>query len=230
MDINNLRSWIRVKLGHPTVVVELNDGQLDVCIEDALSEIAPWIVQSEYVTLPVSQCIDMTEYNVSFVIRVHKSDGNISSNNAVDVFSTDTFLYTQSTSSLSGFSNMSRAFVERSIIDKMINNYKDNISFKFIKPNLYLDIGHPKSTMCVIEFTRDILSIDQITSPLYKQFLKNFSLAYARMMLYEIRGKYTVANSPTTLNAETELSQATQELEYLREQLKSSVSVDFILD
>ena len=70
-----ITSWIKSKLGYPVVKLELTDEQLDICIDDALEEIAPWVVQRQYVTLPVSECIDLSEYNVAYVITVHKANG-----------------------------------------------------------------------------------------------------------------------------------------------------------
>ena len=86
-------AWIKAKLGYPVVELELTDEQLDICIDDALDEISPWVVQRQYVTLPVSECIDLTEYNVSYVINVHKANGANESNvDAIDVFSPYTYM------------------------------------------------------------------------------------------------------------------------------------------
>lgn len=220
----DIKSWIKSKLGYPVVMVELTDEQLDICIDDSLDELAPWIIQPEYATLPVSECIDLSDYDASYVIRVHKGDKQSSMDNT-DVFNPMSYMTIMKSSSGYFEYNASYRFM-----DKMVNNTKDNISFKYIKPKLYLDIGYPSSTTCVIEYSKTILDVKDITDQLYIRLLKQFALVYARLMIYEIRGKYTVSNSPTSLNADTELNQANQDLENLRQQLLSSVSSSFILD
>ena len=88
-----IKEWIKRKLGSPIVEVELDDDQLEDCIDDALDEVAPWVVQRQYITLPASQCIDLSEYKVAYVINVHKADGATDSVDQLDVFNFSTRLF-----------------------------------------------------------------------------------------------------------------------------------------
>ena len=89
-----IREWIKRKLGSPLIEVELDEDQIEDCIDDALDEVAPWVVQRQYITLPASQCIDLSEYKIAYVINVHKADGSdgTSSINQLDVFNPYSYL------------------------------------------------------------------------------------------------------------------------------------------
>ena len=226
---SELINWVKSRLGYPTIMLELDDYQIDTCIDDAIEELSPWIIQPKFVTLPVSDRIDLSDYNVAYVVRVHKSSGGYSSSD-FDVFNPMTQVMTVKSSGLGYSSRISSTYASMELMNSTILSKKDNISFKYIDPYLYLDIGYPKSPQCVVEYTEKIRDVDDITDDLYIRFLKKFTLAYTRLILYEIRGKYTVANSPTTLNADAQLDQANKELDELREQLKLSVNTNFIID
>lgn len=222
----SIKEWIKRKLGYPLMEIELSDDQLEDCIDDALDEIAPWVVQRQYVTLPASECIDVSEYKMAYVIFVHKatSNGVDGTSAQTDVF--NPYSYTVITSN--------RAMVydrlEQVLYNRSNQSLKDNISFKLINDKLYLDIGVPTSDKVTIEYSPKIEDLDTITDPLYKRFVRNFALAYARLILSDIRGKYSVSNSPVELDSSAQESKADKELDRLREELKDTVTTHFMID
>lgn len=223
-------TWIKSKLGYPVIELELTEDQLDICIDDALEEIAPWVVQRQYVTVPASECIDLSKYNVSYVINVHKangSDGTVDSNakSRVDVF--DSSSYTMVRNSSQG---ITYTRIESQLFDNLQQSTKDNISYRYIKPKLYLDVGVPTATMVTVEYSPNIDDLDSITDPMYKKFVKRFALAFARAMLSDIRGKYSVSGSPVELDGSTQESKSDKELEQLRQELKDTVNTHFMVD
>ena len=120
---DSIRSWIKAKLGYPVVLVELTDDMLDVCIEDALEEVSPWVVQRQYVTLPVSECIDLSEYNVAYVINVHKANGaNESTVDAIDVFSPYSYMEVRGS-----FQGITYNRIESMLYENMVQSTKDSI-------------------------------------------------------------------------------------------------------
>ena len=221
-----ISAWIKAKLGYPTVEIELTDEQLDICIDDALDEIAPWVVQRQYVTLPVQECIDLSEYNVSYVIAVHKANGaSNSSDNQLDVFSPYTYMEVRGS-----YQGITYSRIESQLFDNLQQATKDNISWKYIKPKLYLDIGVPVATQITIEYSPNIDDLDSLTDPMYKKFVKRFALAFARAILSDIRGKFSVSGSPVELDGSTQDSKSERELEELRQELRDTVNTHFMVD
>lgn len=227
---DEIKRWIKRKLGYPTVDVELDDDQLEDCIDDALDEVAPWVVQRQYITLPASECIDLSEYKVAYVINVHKADiSSVSSANSLDVF--NPFSYKMVVTRQSVLYDQ----LEHILYNKQMGDLKDNISFKFIQNKLYLDIGYPTATRVTIEYSPritdvSILAEDDEDSHLYRKFVKRFALAYARKTLVNIRGKYTVTGSPVELDADRQDSKSEAEIEALRTELKETVNTHFSID
>lgn len=226
-----IKEWIKRKLGSPMVEIELDDDQLEDCIDDALDEVAPWVVQRQYLTLPASQCIDLSQYKVAYVINVHKADGSsdATSTGQLDIFdpysievitNRQSFLYSQ---------------IESALYTRQAGDLKDNISFKFIANKLYLDVGYPTATMVTIEYSPqitdvEILDKDDEDSRLYRKFVKRFALAYARATLVSIRGKYTISGAPAELDADRQDSRSDAEIADLREELRDTVSTHFAID
>lgn len=219
-------AWVKRKLGFPVVEVELTDEQLNDCIDDALEEVAPWVVQRQYITLPASQCIDLSPYNVSYVINVHKADGEQDAQTPMDVFNPYSFTQIRS-NSLQGFMYTR---VEQQLFAGTMQNLKDNISYRYIKPKLYLDIGYPTASRVTIEYSPIIDDLDTITDELYQKFVRRFSLAFARATLSDIRGKYSVSGSPVELDGSTQESKSDKELDLIRQELKDTVTTHFMVD
>lgn len=219
-----LVDWIKRQLGHPIVEVELTNDQLDDCIEFALDEVAPWVVQRQYVTLPANECIDLSTYNISYVINVHKA--NVSNPNKLDVFN-DTRAVIRGSGSI--YQTDLYTKLEDQLLDNIINSTKDNISFRYIKPKLYLDVGYPPSTEITIEYSPEITE-SNVTDRLYQKYLKQFALAQARSILSDIRGKYSVTNAIAELDGSTQESKSSAELDRLRQEIKNTVSAQFITD
>lgn len=224
---DNVKSWVKRKLGYPVVQVELTDDQLEDCIDDALDEIAPWVVQRQYITLPASQCMDLSPYNVSYVINVHKADGEQDAQAQVDVFNPMSYTEIRGGSSIRGYTYTR---IEQQLYTGLVQQLKDNISYRFIKPKLYLDIGYPTATRVTIEYSPEIDDLESITDALYQKFVKRFALAYARAVLSDIRGKYAVSGSPVELDGSTQESKSDKELESIRQELKDTVTTHFMVD
>jgi len=229
-----VRSWVLRQLGYPTVRVELDEDQLNDSIDSAIDEVAPWVVQPKFITVPVQERIDLSEYDIdaAYVINVHKTEVGYQANSSVpqiDVFNPMSYY------NVIGTRVMIYDTLERGLYDRANQSAKDNISFRYIKPYLYLDIGYPSSTDCVIEYSPTISDVDAFMdgmedNRIYRKYVKGFSLAYARKILAEVRGKYNVDGSPVTVNAEDQASRAESEITALREEIRDTVNTQFIMD
>lgn len=237
----SISSWTKRQLGYPTIEVELTDDQLDDCIDNALEEIAPWVVQRKYITLPTNERIDLSEYDVAYVINVHKTEANLSGTDesSIDPFSASyQFVSMHDTSPFQGNTLSSTQYMhqytntrlEYMLSKQITQNYKDNISYRYIDPYLYLDIGVPTSSSVTIEYSNKILEVSDIRDDIYKRFVKRFTLAYAREILSDIRGKYEVSGSPVTLDGDSQDNKYSRDIDELRQELQDTVSTHFMID
>lgn len=99
MTKNDLRSWIKRKLGYPMVRVELHDTQIDDCIMKAREEYIKWGVGSAtdevFFTIPLSAGIDTYDLpsGVTEIVKVKEFDTSVHGINTL--FSVENYLYNQ---------------------------------------------------------------------------------------------------------------------------------------
>lgn len=232
-----LAGYVRRQLGEPIIEVELDDDQIEDCIDNALDEIAPWLVQPTFATFSAEPCIDLSELDPvpAYVIRCFRTKDYTTSSksdnsNKFDVFDVFSTSNIKNTSYSQTIRQVTYSRLENMLYRNTSESLKDYISFKYIKPKLYLDIGSNISDGVVIEYSPTVDDVSTITNREMQTYLKRFTLAHARMLLSDIRGKYTVSGSPVELDASTQQDKANQELEYLRQEMKSTVNTQFIID
>lgn len=223
-----LKESIKRKLGHPIVRVELTERHLKDSIDEAITEISPWVVQPESITVDVSQSIDLSEYNIAYVINVVSADAisNVTSNGGiVDVFATN---YQQSSTFRESLYNS----LELGLLNRTMSQARGGMHWKWNAKyqTLMVDVGSTNSKRVTVEYSPKIKSTDDLVDEMYLTFIKRFTLAFAREILAGIRGKFTVDGSPVSLDADTQDSKSSSELERLRQELKDTVSTHFMID
>lgn len=222
-----LIEYVKTKLGYPIVDVELTNSMISTCIDDALDEVAPWVIEDKYITVPYSECIDLSEYNVAFIIHVYRAEprcASSSNTNEIDVFNPGLS---------TGYSDYGSTVseLERMMYYQNIDYIKDNISYTFINNKLYLDTGYPKGKNVTIRYSEECLDVDDIKERVFSKFLKDFAVAFANELLGEIRGKVKVSGSPVELDADHKYSKSSSELERLRQAIRSHSTVtEFMSD
>lgn len=223
---SEVKEFILRKLGYPVVRIELTDSQIKDSIQEALDEISPWIVQPEYITVYAHSKIDLSEFNIAYVISVSNADKNYNYYSE-DGKVTDIFSYPN---------GILYDGLELNLVRRSNKNDLEDISWKFIrnrtdnKEYLYLDVGTHKSKRVTIEYSAKINNLEDLDDDIYKTLVKKFALAFARETIVSIRGKYKVEGSPIELDASMQNVKSTSELTRLRQELKDTVSTHFMID
>ena len=75
MDLQAYRDEITLKLTGGVVGLEIPEASLDRIIFSALRELQRYIDTTKLVTIPFSNCIDMSEYNPNSVVAVYREEG-----------------------------------------------------------------------------------------------------------------------------------------------------------
>ena len=237
-------NWVKIKLGEPIVKVELTNEMILVCLADALLELNSVPSAVREVTLPASNCIDLSEYNAKTVLKVYLADKlTTSAHMSDDVFSNEMKIVMDPmlnkgtqvagglfggnslvNSSMNFSSYMTRRFAEISLLSSQMSNMKRSLTFRYYGGKLYLDVGFPHSFSVTIIYSKIPDNIKDITNPNMLKFVKDFTLAYAKLMLGNVRGKFSVNSAPASLDGDYMRSSGESDLERLREQLKSKFS------
>lgn len=227
--------YVKSKLGYPVVNVELTLGQFKECIQEALDEISPWVVQPHYITLPYSSKIDTSKYNISYVINVIDANAsqfsNLGTSGNIDVFDTQ---FSMSMQSYSPYQSILYSSLELGLMSRISSDIKgtSGVNWTWIRDDkaLYVDTHDKSTTQVTIEYSPRISCVEDLDEELYMNFMKKFTLAFCREVLVSIRGKYKVSGSPTELDSSEQDSKSSSELDRLRSELRDTVSTHFIID
>jgi len=209
MDIDVYRNRILSALGHPTVKVELTTEQLDNCINSAFEEIEPYITDTQLVTVPYSNRIDMSQYDVDYVVSVYKSPLSEVDPSIADYPYYEFYL---SMDSISGL-------IEYYAAHKLSLSFKDRMSYRFVKPYLYVDMAPPITSTITVEYVPELKDVSSVNDPLWISLIYRLALANAKEVLGRVRGKYRVQGSPVELDPDTLLNEAQSEKESIRQKL-----------
>lgn len=209
MTTQELIEWVQYRLGYPVLNVEVPESTIASCIDDALDEVVPWYNKPEFITVYLgdSKCIDLSKYHISEVINVYPADEVM--------YNSNEFFPNQSS-----MTNVINNRLENMLIHQTLGYVKDNISFMFQGDKLYVDVGYPISKNITIEYLPKILSVEDITDQACLRFVKDFSLAFTREVLGEIRGKFRLSNNPVELDYDHQYDKSNTELERLRQAIR----------
>lgn len=75
MDMQSYIDEIKLKLGGGVLDLELDDSSLQKVVNAAFREIQRYIDSTRLATLPYKPCIDLSEFPVSSISRVFRSQG-----------------------------------------------------------------------------------------------------------------------------------------------------------
>ena len=221
-----LRDYAMAQLGHPTVRVELSPYQLRTCIDDAISKMnyhAPlWTKQ--IAVLDCSAGINMYELpkymldNLEYVVykktllSIQSQAGTLEFDFFIKYFQ-DNFL----------FQNFGIAdfYLLQQNLEMTRKILSQEGSFNVVDGKYLLLSPTPVTTpqQAIIEYRA--LNSDSI-HPAYRNWMQKWTLAAAKGVLGQIRGKYVVLPSPgggAQLNGEALLSQSREEKQLLMEEL-----------
>ncbi|WJZ23491.1 neck protein [Listeria phage LIS04] len=218
MKIEEYSDKILRKLGHPTVTVELDKDQLRDAVEDAFAEVEPYITDTQFITVPMTNRIDLSSYKVDFIADVYKSPIGMADITAVSI---DMYFF--------GGTSIEDV-MHRLNSERMALSLKDRMTYRWIDPYLYVDMAPPYSTSITVEYIPLLDSVENITSRYWISIILRLALANAKETLGRIRGKVRVASSPFEVDGDTLLSEAGQEKAEIRTALDERADIFYPTD
>lgn len=246
MVIEDYVKQIKLMLGSPVLEIEI-EGKLKDVVKLAFNELKLYIDTPHYDTLKVQvndenmykSGYDVSEFHVRAVLFV--SRGTISLISAND--SSDALLWSPLSITLNqnwnysynyGYSkspysqlNLLKGYTTSQLYQQLRNSLQQDLDFTFDAYNqkLYLYQQIPNSEQITIVYNKEYMDVDEIKDPFWSNLLFRLSLAYAKQILGRIRGKYRMASAPYELDADTLLSEASEELGEIRQFLTENNNV-----
>ena len=232
-----IKDYVLAKLGHPVVDVELDDFQIQICIDEAISKLeyhAPdWMTQyavfkteanKNIYELPQEIADNLNDcwYRRDF-FKFGANPGSLEFDFAI-MFFTNTGLFNNY--------NVSQYLLMQQYL-KQVKNVLGQMSTWQLVNNKFLHIW-PVPEANDEDVLLEFRAFDpETTHHAYKNWLQRYTLALAKEILGGIRGKYQTLPGPgggTRLNGSELVAEAQREKEMLVEELKTEIEGPALFD
>lgn len=237
MDLQAYVDEIKLKLTGGVLKLELTDDVIVKLINSAMREVQRYIDTTRLITVPYSGCIDLTEYKVSSVSRVFRTQSYIapSVDSSTDAYADPMYLgMWQMASGLGGVYNVSNWALNYGAWNTALqarNTLSTDLLFRFEKHTnkLYINCAFDLPANITIEYVPLYEDVSEITSDFWIDMLVNLSVALAKVTLGRIRTKFNQSNALWGLDTNI-LQEGQEELNALREQMKASTQLTYGID
>lgn len=208
---------VKLMLGGNVVKLEVSDEDIKELIETAIEVVSPHISDTRFITFPFSPFIDLSDENVSEVVRVIPGSMTYS-NNLEDSTETD-FEWSGYVVDNGGLlSSQSKI----SLLSKSVQRDYD-IPFEFDGESKALMISDGiVSGNVTVEVIPESYTLESIRDARVHKWIYEYTLALTKEVVGRIRSKVKSTNVPIELDGDTLISEAAQE----KATLESSLETD----
>ena len=238
MDMQAVKDEVLLKLTGDVVSMELSDATLTKIINSALREIQRYIDTFKMVTLPYSSCIDLSDYKVSSVTGVRRSEGYMANTQGSESSATMDPLYASQWMLLSGIGNVgyikdyASNLASWNTLLQIRNTLSTDLAFYYNKSEnkLYVNISSSMPQSITIIYIPRIDDVSEITSDYWQDMLVKLSVAITKVTVGRVRTKFTQSNALWTLDGDKILEEGNTELTALRQEMKDSTQLCYGVD
>ena len=229
MKLEEYVNWIKLELTGGILELEIPDTTIADIVKSSLTELQTYITMTRLVTVPYSECIDISGLKSSRVVKVYRvasSSENTSRNAMIDpLFGQRYYMYNlNDTALMTSFVQDYAAWLTTKQIASTMGTdmqfEEDKDAQKLYVTNIN---GTPKEV--TIKYVPKYEDVSEITSDFFIQIIKRYSLAYTKVILGRIRSRFTQSNALWTQDGGTMLTEGNEELNSLRESLRTNKSL-----
>lgn len=238
MDMQAVKDEVLLKLTGDVVSMELSDATLTKIINSALREIQRYIDTFKMITIPYSSCIDLSEYKVSSVTGVRRSEGYMVDTQQAGSSATMDPLYASQWMLLSGIGNIgyikdyASNLASWNTLLQIRNTMSTDLAFYYNKSDnkLYINISSSMPESITVIYIPRIDDVSEITSDYWQDMLVKLSVAITKVTVGRVRTKFTQSNALWTLDGDKILEEGNSELAALRQEMKDSTQLCYGVD
>lgn len=237
MDMQMIKDEVLLKLTGDVVSIEISDSTLTKVINSALREIQRYIDTFKMITVPYSSCIDVSQYKVSSIIGVRRSEGYMSNQSSESGTVMDP-LYASQWMLLSGIGNVgyindyASNLASWNTLLQIRNTISTDLAFYFNKSEnkVYINVSSGQPKNITLLYIPRIDDVSEITSDYWQDVLIRMSVAIAKVTVGRVRTKFKQSNALYTLDGDQILEEGNTELTNLRQELKDSTQLCYGVD
>lgn len=238
IDIQAYRDEIKLALSAGILDLELDDATLDAIINSSLREIQKYYSSTKIATIPYAYCIDLSDCNVSSVLRVFRADGYLNQvqDGSTPVTLSDPMYMAQWQSVGSGniyhLTNWVLNYGAWNTMLQIRNTASTDLIFRFDKSadRLYINVASNKPSYITIEYVPKLQSVEDVVTDYWIDNLMRMCVAKAKVAVGRVRTKYSQSNAQWALDGPTILEEGNTELNNLREYLRTNNNLTLPID
>jgi len=231
---------IKIQLGFPTVDVELTDEQLDRCMNrafDSLRKRSDIAYRRNFFLLdlrPGVQNYTLTNKKIGFnrivnIMGAFRRSGAFSGGYSTNSVFDQLFAQQLYGSTTAGGFDMTSLHLSQQYLELIELMFATKLNFHFNESNrtLYFHQDFHKHERVLLDTTTERTEQEMFKDRWVKSWIERYSLAHARLILAEVRGKYQSlpgAGGGTSLNASDLLSTSAADFQECYQQLEDYVA------
>ena len=244
MDRQSYIDEIKFRLSGGVLDLELDDTAFDRLLNSSFREVQRYIDSTKLVTIPYSNCIDLSSVNnghINSVARVFRSEGYM--NTSVDgLSSTGTYpvdpMYASQWQLLSGvgnlqnFSDYALNYAAWNTMLQIRNTTSTDLAFRYDRFNnlLYINVSSGIPKYITVEYVPRFDDVSEVISDYWIDIIIRMAVAIGKITLGRIRSRYTQSNALWQQDGQLILNEGKAELDELREKLQISTQLCYPID
>lgn len=216
LSLNDYVRYVELQLSGDVVDVEIDDRIPDI-VDMAFHELRQYITDTETITLPYSQVIDLEGMkigSISYIMRGQTTSGPGGFQDVMYIYSRANAL---SSYTLTDYARGLMANQNKSALATDLDFHHDKRHEK-----LYLYAQQSIPATVTLAYTPEYESVEDIINEFWQNMLKRLSLAMAKEILGRVRGKYQLNSATYNLDGDKLLQEAQAELSEIRTYLNDN--------
>lgn len=242
MTTNQFRDEIKLKLTGYLIEMEIDDATLDKIIQAALREVQRYICETNFITIPYSKCIDLSnkentngkQIKVNSVSRVYRTQGYVNNGNSttMDPMQVAQWQMLSGTGNMYNFQDYVYNYLSWNTLLQIRNTTSTDLAFVFDKAsnNLYINTSSDVPSLITVEYVPDYTDVSEVASDFWIDVIMQMAIALTKITLGRIRSRYTQSNALWTQDGETILAEGNSEYQALQEYLRTNTQLVYGID
>ena len=238
MEINLIRDEIKTRLTGGVLDLEINDEIIDKAINMSFREAQRYINTTAIMKMEYAPCLDLSQLNVSAVVGVYRTTSYLAGDPDTNNSTMDP-MYVAQWQLLTGMSGAGFNITDFgynygawNTALQVRNTLSTDLNYVFDKPTskLYINCAFDKPKYIAVRYIPRFNSVEEITSDNWIDIIIRMSVANTKIILGNIRGRFTQTNALWEQDAEKMASEGREELQELRQYLEDNNILIFPMD
>lgn len=226
VDLQGYIDEIKLSLTGDVLETELDDSTYARIIQASFREIQRYICSATLVTVPYSKCIDTSEYHMSSVLRVFRTEGMLANTQTgmADPIYMAQWQILSGNGANYNTDNWTYNYAAWNTALQIRNTASTDLSMRFDrdKQQLYINCAFDMPEKVTIEYIPRFNDVSEIKSDYWIDNLMRLATANAKIAVGRIRTRYTQSNPLWTQDGDKLLEEGNNEASAIREELKKN--------